>query len=446
MFLRKQFFITAFVLAAVSTLGLWFNALYTLALWGVMVFAFLCLVDVAMLLFCRVKGERIISKKLDLGENNNISLKVSIDRGVVRKYYAVDDIPSDLGCDKDLISFKKDEDDVLVAQYNLFPLRRGAYVLGRTVLFGSFLGFVERRFTVVDKGQNVDVYPAFSRLREKEQIARSLQVESYGSHKRQMPSHQTEFQDIREYVPGDDIRTVNWKATARVGRTMVNNFEDERSQHIYNIIDCGRTMHRTFGGLTLQDYAVNASLLLSYTALNTEGDNVGLMTYGPDGTSYLPSRSGDVQLKNIMQNLYSLKTEYGEGDLEELCLVLDRRVLRRSLVCLYTDYSSLASLDRQLPFLRRISQRHCLVVVLFLDRELESLSERKFERSEDEKKPKLNATRLVESTLASDLIFGKQSIIDKLHQNGIHSVATYPENLSFSIVRKYIDLKARQAW
>lgn len=453
LFFRNQFFIALFVLAAVSVVGVWITPLYYLAIAGVIALAVATLFDAVMLWFCKVSGERIIAEKLDLGENNRVGISMKVVRGNLRGCYALDEMPQFLRCKAENLKMKKDEDGVYVAQYTVFPLRRGAFELGRLLVFGRFIGILERRFVIEQKGNRVDVYPAFSRLREKEQQVRSMQVEAYGTHRRQTPANQTDFMDIREYVPGDDIRTINWKATARAGRTMVNNYEDERSQHIYNIIDCGRSMHRTFGGLTLQDYAINASLLLSYTALHSEGDNVGFFSYGPKGVEYLPSRSGDVQLNNIMKHLYGMETEYGEGDLEELTLVLGRKVQRRSLVCLYTDYSSMKAMDRQIDFLKRISRRHCLVVVMFIDKELENLSEGVYEASgaisvtkSVSVTAKPSSSDYIKRSLAKDFSLQKQFIVDRLQQNGIQCVLTYPESLSINVVRKYIDLKAKRAW
>lgn len=460
MFIKKRFFYLSFIIASISVVGVKVPLFYMLAMICAGLLVLALLVDVLMLLYVKMEGERTIAQKLDLGEKNPVRLAIRVTRGMISSCYSIDEIPADLRCSTDEQPMIKTEDGELECLYTLFPTRRGAYKLGRMLVFASFLGLVERRFIVEKKGREVDVYPAFSRLREKEQQARTMTVENMGIHRRQMPSNQTEFQDIREYVIGDDIRTVNWKATARAGRTMVNNYEDERSQNVYNIIDCGRVMHRTFDGLTLQDYAINASLLVSYSAISTENDNVGLFTYGPKGTDYLPSRCSQLQLKNIMKRLYALETEYGEGDLEELCLIVDRQVQRRSLMILHTDYTTLAALERELPLLRRLSQRHCLVVVMFLDKEIENVSERKNKAKSvnnsqitaeitninDEKGGKIKLFDLVEGSLASDLVQQKLAISDKLQQLGIHCVLTYPENMSFSVVRKYAELKAKRAW
>lgn len=453
MFLKKRFFYLSFLIAVISVVGVKVSLCYFLAMILLCVMAVALAVDVLVLLYTKMEGERMIAQKLDLGERNFVKLKVEIKRGWIKSCYTIDELPAEFRCSNDTQTMERDEDGCFVSSYTLFPTRRGAYKLGRMLVFATLLGLVERRFVIEKMGRGVDVYPAFSRLREKEQQARSMTVENMGIHKRQLPTNQTEFQDIREYVIGDDIRAVNWKATARAGKIMVNNYEDERSQNIYNIINCGRVMHRTFGGLSLEDYAVNASLLVSYSAMNTENDNVGLFTFGPTGIDYLPSRCGQLQLKNIMKQLYSLETEYGEGDLEELCLRVDRYVQRRSLMILHTDYATLGALERDLPLLRRLSQRHCLVVVMFLDKELENVSERKnkarnaaFDAVNAVNTEKIKVSELVEGSIASNLVQQKLAISDKLQQLGIHCVLTYPENVSFSVVRKYIELKAKRAW
>lgn len=441
MFLKKRFFIILFSIAALAAFGVLMAIFYKIALVGLCIFVGATIADMVMLIRLRIEGGRDIASKLDLGEENSIKFDMKVTRGILKSGYIIDEIPSEFITEAEIHEVKKSRDG-FACSYQFFPSRRGNFNLGRTLLFASVLGLLERRIVLTDKGQEVDVYPAFTRLREKEEQVRSKQVLSTGSHKRQLPSNQTEFRDIREYVVGDDIRTINWKATARAGRTMVNNYEEERSQHIFNIIDCGRTMHRTFNSLTLQDYSINASLLLSYTALGSEGDCVGLVTYGPMGIKFLPPRSGDKQLKTITQQLYALQTQYGEGDIEEMCLLLDRKVARRSLVILYTDYATVTAMQRQLPFLSRIARRHRLVVVNFIDHELHQI----YSNNQTTIHQDSQTTNYTERSIATDLIHQKHLIADKLQQSGINCVMIRPEDLSFSIVRKYLELKSRGAW
>ncbi len=442
MFLKNRFFIILFSIAAISALGILVDVLYGVAIAALCLFAIVSIADAVMLMTLRLEGERSIASKLDLGEENIISFNVKIKRGRLRGAYVIDEIPTEFLTDTDRHDMEKDRDGDYGCHYAITPSCRGNFELGRTLVFASFLGLLERRIVLVNSGKKVDVYPAFSRLREKDEQVRSKQILSTGSHKRQLPANQTEFRDIREYVVGDDIRTINWKATARTGNTMVNEYEDERSQHIVNVIDCGSAMQRTFHALSLQDHAINASLLVSYSALEKESDCVGVCSYGPKGISFLPPRAGKVQFKSIMQQLYALGTEYGESDIEQLCLMLDRNVKRRSLVFLYTEIPTMSALERQLQFFKRISTRNCLVVVNCLDKELESVSERHFEGKTQRK----YHSQCVERTLAKDMVNQKQLIADTLQQNGIYCLSIYPEALSFGVLKKYLELKEKRAW
>jgi uncharacterized protein (DUF58 family) len=441
MFLKKLFFIILFAIAAVSAFGVKFDALYGIALILLCLFVVASLADIVLLLLLRIDGGREIVSKLDLGEENIFSVSFKITRGWLKSAYLIDELPSEFRRTESNLPFNR-QFSIFSCRYSVMPSRRGHFLLGRSLVYASCLGLFERRIILQPEGQEVDVYPAYSRLREKDEQVRSRQNLTTGNHKRQLPANKTEFRDIREYVTGDDIRTINWKASARTGHVMVNEYEDERSQHVINVIDCGTAMQRTFNSLSLQDHAINASLLVSYSALEKESDCVGICSYGPKGISFLPPRAGKPQFNSIMQQLYALDTEYGESDIEQLCLVIDRNVKRRSLIFLYTEIPTISVLERQLQFFKRISTRNCLVIVNCLDHELEGMADRYIEGKQKSRTHSL----CVESTLAKDTVNQKQLIADTLQQNGIYCLSIHPESLSFGILSKYIELKAKRAW
>jgi len=128
--------------------------------------------------------------------------------------------------------------------------------------------------------------------------------------------HSMEFEQIKEYVSGDDYRTVNWNATARKGALMVNNFTDEKSQQVYCIIDKSRVMKMPFEGLSLLDYAINASLVLSNIALLKQ-DKAGLITFAENLSAFLPAEKKETQMHLILQALFNQKTRYLESDYEK---------------------------------------------------------------------------------------------------------------------------------
>jgi uncharacterized protein (DUF58 family) len=136
----------------------------------------------------------------------------------------------------------------------------------------------------------VPVYPSFLKLRQYELMAVSNRLTDIGIKKMRRIGHSMEFDQVKNYVAGDDYRTVNWKATARKGDLMVNSFTDEKAQHIYCVIDKSRAMKMPFEGLSLLDYAINASLILSSVAL-VKQDKAGLITIAGKNRKFSTRRS-----------------------------------------------------------------------------------------------------------------------------------------------------------
>jgi len=173
-------------------------------------------------------------------------------------------------------------------------------------------------------------------------------------------------------VNGDDFRKINWKATARKSDLMVNQYQDERSQQVYSVIDKGRLMQMPFEGMSLLDYAINSSLVISNIALK-KGDKAGLVTFQHKVNSMLPAASRTMQLNLILEHLFKQKTAYKESDFSRLYIGLKRKITHRSLLLMYTNFESLSSLKRQLLYLRKINQQHLLVCILFENTEVSQL-------------------------------------------------------------------------
>src|SRR5262249_13773588 len=157
--------------------------------------------------------------------------------------------------------------------------------------------------------------------------------------------HSLEFEQIKEYVAGDDLRSLNWKATARRGgELMVNNFTDEKSQQVYCLIDKGRVMKMPFGGVGLFDYAINATLGLSRVALVRQ-DKAGLLTFADQIGTFLPAGRKMNQMGHILEILYNQQTRFQETDYEKLHAMVRTRITQRSLIVLFTNFESLTGLQ-----------------------------------------------------------------------------------------------------
>lgn len=316
--------------------------------------------------------------------------------------------------------------------YTLRPVERGAYSFGYVnVMAGSPLGLIQRRYQLGDP-REVPVYPAFLQMRGFELMAASNRLHEVGVKRIRRIGQASAFERIKEYVVGDDPRTVNWRATARRGALMVNQYQDERAQPVYCLLDAGRVMELPFDGMSLLDYSINASLVISNVALKKQ-DKVGLIAFSHEMHDVLPAAAGVRQLGNMMDRLYALQTNFLATDYERLYSTVRRQARQRSLMLLFTNFATMAALKRQLPYLKALARNHLLVVIFFENTELTALASI----------PPDHTEAVYTRTIASQFMLQKQQIVLELRKHRIQSVLTRPEHLSVDTLNKYLELKAR---
>jgi uncharacterized protein (DUF58 family) len=242
-----------------------------------------------------------------------------------------------------------------------------------------------------------------------------------------------EFEQIKDYVSGDDIRTINWKATARKGSLMINNYTDEKSQQVYCVIDKGRLMKMPFNGLSLLDYAINATLALTNICLQKQ-DKVGLISFADRMGNVVAADRKPIQREKIMQVLYKENTAFLESDFEMLYMQVRNKIKQRSLIILFTNFESLNGLKRQVNYLRSIAKHHLLLVVFFENTELTKLSNATAHNVED----------VYVKTIADKFAYEKRMLIKELQQYGIIAIQSSPQNLTVNSINKYLELKSKQ--
>jgi uncharacterized protein (DUF58 family) len=255
---------------------------------------------------------------------------------------------------------------------------------------------------------------------------------SQGIKKIRRLGHNNEFEQIKTYVVGDDFRTINWKATSRRHELMVNQYQEEKSQPVYCIIDKSRVMRPAFNGLTLLDHAINTALVLTNIALN-KYDRAGLITFSDKIGAIIPAERTPAQLKRIIEVLYKQKTRFLEANYELLLSTTQQYVKGRSLFILFTNFDSLYGLQRVLPVFRRINKRHLLLVVFFENTELSSVVRSEVKTIND----------IYLNTIAQRFNEEKKYMINELRQYGIQTLLTSPEKLSIDTLNKYLELKSR---
>ena len=401
-------------------------------------FTAVCLLTVAdyffMFVFFRAPdASRQIRDRLSNGEDNTVLLIIHNKMPFVVKAEIIDELPEQLQERNMQIKKMLAPGEKITVKYVLKPVQRGPYHFGNIVLFlESQLGLVQRRKNI-PAAETVKVYPSFSNPGRYALMAKA-NIAEHGSRRMRKIGQSMEFEQIKDYVNGDDIRAINWKATARKGLLMVNSYSDERSQQVYCIIDKGRLMKMPFYGLSLLDYAVNATLALSNICLQKH-DKIGLISFSDKAGSILAADRNPVQRENIMQALYRETTGFMESDYEMLYMQVRNKIKQRSLLILFTNFESLNGLKRHINYLRSIAKHHLLLVVFFENTELTKLSVAKAQNTED----------VYVKTIADKFAYEKRMIVKELQQYGILSVLTSPEQLTVNAINKYLELKAKQA-
>jgi len=434
MYLNRRFYIVlAFIVLFLGSAYV-YAPLFALAKILLLVFVILTLVETYLLFKSgKINANRKCAERFSNGDENTVDLHIENKYPFTIRIEVIDEIP--FVFQRRDISFKAclpTETDKTIT-YSLRPTSRGVYSFGRIRVFvTSRIGFVSKRFTC-GENQEVTVYPSFLMLHRYELLAMSDNLTELGIKRVRRVGHHTEFEQIKEYVKGDDYRTINWKASARKHLLMVNVYQDERSQQIYSVIDKGRVMQQTFRGMTLLDYAINASLVISYVAMKKE-DKAGLVTFAENFETFVPASKHSGQLQILLENLYSQHTSFGETDYSALCIHLGKLLNRRSLLILYTNFSSISSLNRQLAYLKQLNRQHRLLVVFFEDEELKEYVG---------SKPK-DTEGYYRQVIGEKFIYEKQLIVSTLKQHGIYSLLTTPDNLSIDVINKYLEMKARQ--
>jgi uncharacterized protein (DUF58 family) len=379
-----------------------------------------------------VKGTRVLPEKFSNGDENPVNL-------LIHNYYTfnvhatiIDEVPKQFQVRDFSILRKLEASSTSEIEYKLRPVERGEYHFGKLNIYvTSVFGLIARRF-IADQNAMVPTYPSFMQLRKYDLIAISNNLHQYGIKKIRKIGHTMEFEQIKDYVLGDDLRTINWKATAKRNQLMVNQFQDEKSQPVYSIIDKGRVMKMPFDGLTLLDYAINASLVISNVALKKQ-DKAGILAFSKKVENIVVAERRTSQMNLILETLYNVSTDFYESDYSRLYADVKRNINQRSLMLLYTNFETLDSLHRQLPYLKGIAKSHLLVVIFFKNTELNTLITDKAE----------TVQQAYDKVIAEKFAFEKRLIVNELQKYGIQSILTSPQDLTIDTINKYLEIKAR---
>ncbi len=433
-YLSRLFFVLFFAIVVLFALSASIEWLFYPAQIALLSLFGLAFID-SFLVFASKKPlefERKIGERLNLGDKNKVELKVRNATNQPITFRLYEGFPVEMQERKLFFWGVLAGGKYRAFAYMFEPKQRGEVVFGNAFfIISSLFHLVMRRYEV-EKKQTIGVYPSVLQLKKYELLVFHQQKVNSGIKRIRRLGNNSEFEQIKDYVQGDEIRTINWKATSRATKLMVNNYQEEKSQSVYCILDKSRSMQMEFEGLSLLDYAVNSILVLSNIMLRN-GDRTGLITFSDKMGVQIPAEKKNGQMRFLMEALYNQKTQFQEPNYELLYQSIRRTIKTRSLIVLFTNFETEAAMKRALPVLRKINQKHVLVTVLFQNSDLETLALQKPESMRE----------VYQSIVAEQMSDLKSKIAFQLKQNGIQTVLTLPENLSIQTINKYLELKAK---
>ena len=434
-YFTRLFYTTGAIIIALFILAFFFPFLQQLA-----EIIFLCLCITVLLDFIivfagnkPVTAKRLCAERFSNGDENKITIEITNQRPYKVHVDMIDELPVQFQNRNWQQHFTLHAHEAFYFDYTLKPTERGEYFFGIINIFlRGPLNMVIRHITSGEE-KKIAVYPSYMQMKKYQLMAVTNQLQANGSRRLRKLGSSLEFEQIKEYVQGDDYRRLNWKATARRNSLMVNNYMDERSQQVICLIDKGRSMKMPFEGMTLLDYAINATLVLSNIVLLKQ-DKSGLLSFGKKIDQYIQPDKKPAQINLIQQTLYMQQTDFTDSDFEALYVFTRYHLNQRSLLILFTNFESLYSMERQLPYLKQLSAHHPLLVIFFENTELAELQQQKAINIED----------IYYKTIANKFALEKRQMVKELQKHGIMSLLTAPQKLTANTINKYLELKERQ--
>jgi len=323
------------------------------------------------------------------------------------------------------------------SQYPILPSQRGDANLNHIfVRYQSALRIAER-WAVASAPQTVTVFPNLDEAKQHTlYLIRSRQVELEKRRRRQRGQGR-EFDSLREYRQGDELRDISWTATARRNQLVTRVFQIERSQAVWIVLDAGRLLRAKVAepgriAISKLDYAANAALSLAQIAMHC-GDRVGLLAYGRNIQQNLNAARGPHQMRAIVEALAHIRGEAGEADHGRAVHTLLSEQKRRSLIVWITDFAETATTPEVLEFAMHMANRHLIVFAAMGQPDLNALAAATPETTED----------MYRHVAALEIADRRSALLGALRQRGVLVLELMPGMLASSLVNQYMDVKER---
>lgn len=377
-------------------------------------------------------ASRELPQPLALGAEQSVLVGVSCRRAAGLRAAVADHTPLPLRTTERPAQGTFDADGYLIVEYPVLPPRRGLFTFdGMDLRVWRPGGWWLRQLRLPLRGRSA-VYPDILAVKRWQLTLRRGVRVLPGQRRARPPGSATTPAGVRDYLPGDDVRRVNWKATARRDSPVTTELEAERGQQVVIALDCGRLMTAPAGHLTKLDHAVNASLLLGWVA-QSQGDRVGLLTFAQQVQAFLVPRRGIRQIHRLNEVLYRAQASYAEPEFGEAFAYLSGELQGRSLIVVLTDVLDTEASRELVGHSLRLGRRHRVLVVAMSDPDVLAALRRPLERSR----------AVYEWAAAEELLAARRRAFETLQRGGVQCLDVEAGRLSPSVVERYLELKER---
>jgi uncharacterized protein (DUF58 family) len=319
-----------------------------------------------------------------------------------------------------------------VASYKLFAAARGDYGFGDIVLrWAGPWGLIIKQGRVA-ASESVKVYPNLNEAKKSELFAHRNRQLQAGLRRTKYRGHGREFESLRDYVRGDELRHISWTATARRGKLVTRQYQVERNQSIVVLLDAGRLMTSRIDHLSKLDHAINAALSVGYVATHG-GDNIGLLVFTRQVDAYLPPQRGTSQMQAIIEALYNVKAQMIEPSYARAFQYFSLNCKRRSLAIILTDLVDRDASAELLAHTATLLPRHLPLIVTIGDNDLRALVAQIPHRVAD----------VYRQSVAEELLQQREEALARITELGGLALDVPAGQLSFHLVNKYLEVKER---
>ncbi len=401
--------------------------------WKLLTVLFLLVATVDLALVLRrpqPETRRIVSHTLPLGVWSQVSLKL-FHRGKKPVFIKVHDFhPASMKVRDQPRETILAPDTEVELPYRVQPVERGLFqFLPTHILVKSPLGLWWRSCRSGEASE-VRVYPNFQAVAGYALLATNQRLTQIGIHRRQRRGEGREFHQMREFVQGDSMRQIDWKASSRMRKLISREFEDARDQQVVFLLDCGQTMRSQDGDLSHFDHALNAVLLMTHVALR-HGDAVGLMTFSGDHR-WLSARKGKAQMNLILNKTFDIQPSLHTSDFINVARNALVNLKKRSLIILVTNIRDEDGGDLA-DALKMLKKKHLVLLTSMRERVLHDVADGPLVKFEDSLR--------VAATHA--YLSKRRDVYNQLQARGVYCVDTIPEHLPISMINSYLDIKSQ---